>query len=92
MTEKAARLLDDDARQMLAGLKGALAGLSDWSESDLEAAVRGFAAGQELGLGKVAQPLRAALTGSTVSPGIFEVMAVLGREECRGRLDDAIAG
>ncbi len=92
MTEKAARLLDDDARQMLAGLKGALAGLSDWSESDLEAAVRGFAAGQELGLGKVAQPLRAALTGSTLSPGIFEVMAVLGREECLGRLDDAIAG
>ena len=42
MTEKAARLLDDDARQRLAGLKGALTGLSDWSESDLEAAVRGF--------------------------------------------------
>ena len=79
-------------RRRLAGLKAALDGLAAWSEADLEAAVRGFAAAEEIGLGKVAQPLRAALTGSTVSPGIFEVMAVLGREECGGRLDDAIAG
>jgi glutamyl-tRNA synthetase len=92
MTTKAATLLDSDGRARLTGLKAALDGVADWSETELEAAVRGFVAAEEIGLGKVAQPLRAALTGSTVSPGIFEVMAILGRDECLGRLDDAITG
>ena len=54
----------------------------------LEAEVRAFAEADQVPLGQVAQPLRAALTGLKVSPGIFEVMATLGRDEVIGRLDD----
>ena len=54
--------------------------------------MRSFAESEGLKLGQIAQPLRAALTGSTVSPGIFEVMAVLGPGEALGRLKDAAAG
>ena len=54
----------------------------------IEAATRSFAEEQELKLGKVAQPLRAALTGRTVSPGVFEVMVLLGRNEALARLSD----
>jgi len=60
--------------------------LSDWTEEALELAVRDFAETQDLKLGKVAQPLRAALTGSTASPGMSEVLAVLGREQVLARL------
>jgi glutamyl-tRNA synthetase len=64
----------------------------DWNEPALERAVRSYAQQQGVGLGKVAQPLRAALTGSDASPGIFEVMAILGRDEVLGRIEDAIEG
>jgi glutamyl-tRNA synthetase len=63
-----------------------------WSADALEAAVRGFAEARGVKLGAVAQPLRAALTGSAASPGIFEVMAVLGRAETLGRMADFAAG
>jgi len=63
--------------------------LPNWSAEPLEAKVRDFAEAQNLKLGKVAQPLRAALTGTTVSPPIFDVMAVLGEEETLNRLRDA---
>ncbi|RDD62124.1 glutamate--tRNA ligase [Ferruginivarius sediminum] len=86
LTPKAAKQLDDDARGRLARLQVRLDGLDDWSETAIEEAVRRFAEDEDLKLGKVAQPLRAALTGSTVSPGIFEVMAVLGRTETLARL------
>ena len=56
------------------------------------AAAKGFGEAGGLKLGAVAQPVRAALTGSTVSPSVFEIMDVLGREETLGRLDDALAG
>lgn len=85
---KAAALLDPAGRDALAGLASALTDVVDWSEPALEETVRRFGEAAGLKLGKVAQPLRAALTGSTASPGIFEVMAVLGREECLGRLAD----
>ena len=88
MDDKAARLLDGDSREMLRSLRPVLAGLGDWNAASLETAVRGFAAEHDLKLGRVAQPLRASLTGSTVSPGIFEVAAVLGRDETLGRIDD----
>jgi len=84
--EKAAKLLTPEARAMLGKLHAAFAAEAAWEEKALEEAVRRFAEAAGLGLGKVAQPLRAALTGSTTSPGIFEVMAVLGREEALGRL------
>ena len=59
-------------------------------EEALEACVKSYAAAEDLKLGKIAQPLRAALCGSLVSPGIFEVMRVLGREECLGRIRDRL--
>lgn len=60
----------------------------DWNLPDIETTVRAFAEERGLGLGKVAQPLRAALTGRTISPGVFEMMEILGREECLARLGD----
>jgi len=57
----------------------------------LETAVRQVAEDAGLGLGKVAQPLRAALTGRTTSPGIFDVLLLLGREESLARIHDALA-
>jgi glutamyl-tRNA synthetase len=92
MEEKARKLLDDGGRDVMASLLGKLEDVSDWSVETLESAVREFAESQELKLGKVAQPLRASLTGSTQSPPIFDVLAVLGREEALGRLKDQIPG
>lgn len=89
--------VDDKAKAQLTPAKpliGALAqalGETAWDAVSLEAAVRGFAETQGLKLGQAAQPLRAALTGSTASPPIFEVMAVLGRAESLARLADAAA-
>lgn len=89
---KAERLLDDGARGILAGLADALEGEGAWSEEALEARVRAFAEAAECKLGAAAQPLRAALTGATVSPGIFGVMEVLGRDETLGRIRDVAGG
>ena len=61
---------------------------SDWSAVGLEALVRSFVEAQQVKLGQVAQPLRVALAGSTTSPGIFEVMEILGQSECLGRIED----
>ena len=89
--------VDAKAKAQLAPAKpliGALAqalGNAAWDSASLEAAVRAFAEAQGLKLGQAAQPLRAALTGSTASPPIFEVMAVLGRAESLARLADAAA-
>jgi glutamyl-tRNA synthetase len=83
---KAARLLDAEARARLGRLADALGGLAAWDEKPLEAVVRAFAETEKLDLGRVAQPLRAALTGATASPGIFEVMAALGRDQVLARL------
>lgn len=89
---KAEKLLGaEGASELLSALRDHLAGLPDWSEAAIEEAVRAQAEAQAVKLGAVAQPLRAALAGSNVSPGIFEVAAVLGREETLGRIDDAIA-
>jgi len=85
---KAAALLDDAGRQRLPGLAATLGSVNDWSVEALEAAVRGFAEEHGLKLGQAAQPLRAALTGRAMSPGLFDVMAVLGREETLARLSD----
>ena len=92
LSEKAARLLDPAARERLGRLLPALASLPAWDEMALEQAVRAEAEELSVKLGQIAQPLRAALTGSDASPGIFEVMTVLGREEVLGRISDAVAG
>jgi glutamyl-tRNA synthetase len=85
-TAKAEKQLDDESRARLGKLAARLEGLQAWNHDLLESEVRQFCEEADIKLGKVAQPLRAALTGSTVSPGIFEVMEVLGRDECLARL------
>jgi len=89
---KAARLLSEDNRARLERLRRRLESVETWEPARLEEVCRAFAAEEGLGFGKVAQPLRAALTGTTVSPPIFEVMRVLGRQETLARLEDAVAG
>jgi glutamyl-tRNA synthetase len=92
--EKAAKALEaGEVRAALGGLAaGALRAVEPWEEATLEAACRAVAAERGLGFGKLAQGLRAALTGAAVSPGLFEVMRALGRAETLGRLEDAAAG
>jgi glutamyl-tRNA synthetase len=85
---KAAKVLDGEGRARVAELLGQFAAAPDWEASVLEAMVRSYAERSGQKLGAVAQPLRAALTGSTVSPPVFDVMAVLGREETLARLGD----
>ena len=86
--EKAAKLLSDDARALLSRLTSHLQHASDWTSELLEEAVRAFAEAEDLKLGKVAQPMRAALTGRATSPGVFDVLVTLGREESLARLQD----
>ncbi|MFO1090220.1 MAG: glutamate--tRNA ligase [Hyphomicrobiales bacterium] len=86
MEEKAKKLLDDGGRAVLSQVRPVLESSNDWTAPALEAAVKGFAQETGLKLGSIAQPLRAALTGSTTSPGIFDVLAVLGRAESLSRI------
>jgi glutamyl-tRNA synthetase len=86
--DKTNKVLAGDGRTLLRDLIEVLAPLNDWSAPTLESTVRSFAESRGLKLGGVAQPLRAALTGSSVSPPIFDVMAVLGRTEALARLED----
>ena len=88
---KAEALLNADGKAVLSGLLPHLEAVDSWSAEATEQAVRLFAETAGLKLGKVAQPLRAALTGRTTSPPIFDVLAVLGREESLGRLRDQAA-
>ena len=73
---------------MLKRLHKRLGSVADWNVENLEKEFRAFVEEENLKMGKVAQPLRAALTGGTVSPGIFDVLAVLGREESLERIGD----
>ena len=85
---KAAALVTPETRQLLGRLRTALATVEPWSAEATEKTVRTFADQNGLKLGAAAQPLRVALTGRTTSPGIFDVLAVLGREESLARLGD----
>jgi glutamyl-tRNA synthetase len=87
---KAAAMLTTEARAVLSANAAAMSQVSHWTAEALEQADREFAADKALKLGQVAQPKRAALTGSTSSPPIYEVMEVLGRDESLGRLADAL--
>lgn len=87
ITEKAAALLDDEARQRLRLITDQFASEKNWTIDALEASTKAIAEGLSLGLGKLAQPMRAALTGTTTSPGIFDVLVLLGRDEALARLD-----
>ena len=86
--DKAALLLTNESRGYLALAHDALAALLDWTHDSTDAAVREVAEASALKLGKLAQPLRAALTGRTTSPGIFDVLVLLGRDESLARIAD----
>ena len=86
--DKALALLTPDARALLGNLVPVFEAIPDWSATATENAVRAFADASHVKLGSVAQPLRAALTGRTTSPGIFDVLAVLGKAESIGRIRD----
>jgi glutamyl-tRNA synthetase len=90
--ERAGEILANGGRAHLAALLPRLRALPEWTPAATEAAVRDYALEQGAKLGQIAQPLRAATTGRATSPGIFDVLAVLGREESLGRLADQAAG
>ncbi len=91
LNDKATKVLSPEARARLAKLAGIFSGLPTWDVPTIEGAVRDFAAAEGLKLGDAAQPIRAAVSGSNVSPPIFEVLAILGRDESLGRIAD-VAG
>jgi glutamyl-tRNA synthetase len=88
LDEASAALLTGEARQVLRTAHQKLSALAEWEAGALEAAIREVAEGSGVKLGKLAQPLRAALTGRTTSPGIFDVLALLGRDESLARIAD----
>jgi glutamyl-tRNA synthetase len=89
--DKARAQVEGEGRALLDAARITLAALDSWTHDVLEGAVRAVAEAQGQKLGKVAQPLRAAITGSTVSPPLFEVMEILGREESLARLSEALS-
>jgi glutamyl-tRNA synthetase len=92
LDDKAKALITPEARSLLGNLTRDLAMVDPWSAQGAEAAVRAVAERSGVKLGAVAQPLRAALTGRTTSPGIFDVLAVLGKAESLARLGDQAIG
>lgn len=91
INDQARAVLTGDAKMLIAALLPELEAAADWTSGSVESVVRPFAERAGLKLGAVAQPLRAALTGRTTSPPIFDVLAVLGREESLARLRDQAA-
>jgi glutamyl-tRNA synthetase len=89
---KAAAALTPDTRKLIGELRSVLETVNPWAADTAEAAMRTFAEAKNLKLGAIAQPLRVALTGRTTSPGIFDVLAVLGRQTCLDRLQDQASG
>ena len=87
LSEQAQALLGPDARALLSQVSGRLRAENNWTIEPLEATLKAMAEELGLGLGKLAQPLRAALTGQTTSPGIFDVLVLLGKDESLARID-----
>ena len=85
---KAMKALNDDAKVILQKMHSSLSNETKWTRDSLQSAIESFVENEEIGFGKVAQPLRAALTGSNVSPGISEVLEWLGKEESLTRIKD----
>ncbi|MEM7693534.1 MAG: glutamate--tRNA ligase [Pseudomonadota bacterium] len=88
LDEKAQKLITDEAKGHLSALAERLAAVEPWTAEAVETAVRAYVADAGAKLGKVAQPLRAALTGTNTSPGIFDVVAALPKEEALARIGD----
>lgn len=93
MDEKArAKHLTEAARPALSKVKSYLSGLSQWVAPDIDGVVSKVAEEEQVGMGKVAQPIRVAVTGGTVSPGIGETLELLGKDESLRRLEAALGG
>jgi glutamyl-tRNA synthetase len=90
LDEKARQIMADGGKVALQELQPVLAGCSDWTAHALETAVKAYAEAKAIKLGKLAQPLRASLTGTSTSPPIFDVLEVLGREESMARVNDLV--
>lgn len=88
LDEKATAMVEKSRTEVLQPLVAEMEALTDWNQAGLEALARAFAEKTGKKLGDIAQPLRAALTGRMISPGVFEVLEVLGREESLGRIRD----
>ena len=86
----AAKHLRGASREAMTDLRNSLAALPDWTAASIQTAFESVLGRYQLPLGKLAQPVRVALTGGTVSPGIFEVAEVIGRERVLARLDKAL--
>ena len=87
MDEKADSILSKDARQLIRGLLEPFNELTNWNKTEIEETIKNFATYRDIKFGLVAQPLRAALTGTTSSPDIFEVIEILGKEEVVQRIE-----
>ncbi len=85
---KAEKILTPEAKKILADVADLLESTPEWDAETLESGIKDFAERQGLKLGKVAQPIRAALTGSNVSPGIFDILLWLGKQESLARIND----
>jgi glutamyl-tRNA synthetase len=90
LDEKAKQIIADGGMAALRELKPVLETSGEWTSAVLEAAVKAHAEKSGMKLGKLAQPLRAALTGTSTSPPIFDVLDVLGRDEAMGRINDLL--
>jgi glutamyl-tRNA synthetase len=91
MDDAASKLLASADVALVRQAREAFAGVDDWQVTALDEAARRLAESAAVKLGQIAQPLRAAMTGAAQSPGLFDVMAALGRNETLGRIDDALA-
>ncbi len=90
MEEKAAKLLDDTGIAVIKGILPEFEKLSDWSPEAVEVCIRGYTQDNDLKMGKVAQPIRAAITGKATSPGAFDALQILGREISLDRMRDIL--
>jgi glutamyl-tRNA synthetase len=88
LDEQASKLLDQPTRALLGEMKQTLTSLAEFKSDKIEGALKDFSAKKDLKLGKVAMPLRAAITGTTNSPSIFHVAEILGKDETLARLSD----
>ena len=86
-----AKVLNEAGIESLAATRDELDGIDDWTTVVLDERLRALAEARDTGLGKFLQPIRVALSGTTVSPGIFETLDVLGREDSLRRIDAALA-
>jgi glutamyl-tRNA synthetase len=91
LDEKAAKILDADAKATLKALAAEFAPAAAWDGTTLDGIIRAYAEKSAKKLGQIAQPLRAALTGTTVSPPVGDMMVALGRDEALARIADQVA-